>query len=529
MALMGKGLRYSFFLSFVSGILFFLGIFHWILEVPKYTLLHHAILASYLGSYFGFFGLVFNFISLRCGMTIGFFAAPFIWVSLEYIRSNLSFLALPWALLAHSQYQYPSVIQIASLTGAYSISFLIVMVNSALAALIYSFLFHPHPHPPPSKGEGEEKGFPSFKGENKGQASLSETVRRREVFSLKLKRKGTLSLVITSGILLLFALIYGHYTISQPITGQPIKLSLVQGNIEQGKKWDPRYAREIMDTYSKLTQEALKHQPDLVIWPETATPGSITLDSRLYAEISDIVRSTETPLLLGSAQYRKFEGKGPIELKYSNSAYLIHRETEIIKNQRYDKIRLFPFGEYLPYKEIIPWSLIGVSDSDNYMSGKEFTVFSLTPFRFGVTICWENLFPDLFRHFIRNGAQFMINITNEARFGETAAPYQLVSISIFRAVENRVFVIRCANTGVSCIINPYGRILDRVKDEKGKDIFVRGVMSGQVIPLESKTIYTRYGDILVWVALIGAAGFLTVAWWRSRAKRDENEALLKGP
>lgn len=422
-------------------------------------------------------------------MTIAFFAAPFIWVSLEYIRSNLSFLALPWALLAHSQYQYPSVIQIASFTGAYSISFLIVMTNAALAGITIPFICRL----------------------DKKQKTLSNLPSKR----------GNLSLAIMTGLFIAFTLFYGLVIVPQPVTGKEVKVAAVQGNIEQGKKWDPRYAREIMDTYSKLTREALKRQPDLVIWPETATPGSIGLDPRLYAEIREIVRSTGASLLLGSAQYRKFEGKGPTELKYSNSAYLIHRESEIIKNQRYDKIRLFPFGEYLPYKEIIPWSLIGVSDSDNYIPGKDFTVFSLAPFRFGVTICWENVFPDLFRHFIRNGAQFMINITNEARFGETSAPYQLVSINVFRAVENRVFVIRCANTGVSCIIDPHGRILNRVKDGKGKDIFVRGVMSGQVIPLESKTVYTRYGDVLVWAALVGSAAFLIAAWWCNRAERDK--------
>jgi len=188
------------------------------------------------------------------------------------------------------------------------------------------------------------------------------------------------------------------------------------------------------------------------------------------------------------------------------------------KDQVYDKIRLFPFSEYLPFRENIPWSIIGIdiSLSDNYIPGNRFTVFQHPDFRFGATICWENIFPDFVREFVKRGAQVMVNITNEAHFGKTAAPHQLVSMSVFRAVENRVYVVRCANTGVSCMIDPHGRIIDRVKNKEGRDIFVRGVMTGWIVPLDSKTIYTRYGDFFVWVALIGTVVFLVVALFRNR-------------
>jgi apolipoprotein N-acyltransferase len=131
-----------------------------------------------------------------------------------------------------------------------------------------------------------------------------------------------------------------------------------------------------------------------------------------------------------------------------------------------------------------------------------------------VTICWENIFPDLVRKFVSNGAQFIINITNEAWFGKTAAPFQFVSMNVFRAVENRVFVVRCANTGVSCFIDPFGRIIERVKDKSGHDIFVRGVLSRSVIPLESNTFYTRYGDWLVWVCMVFSVVFILVALFK---------------
>ena len=182
-----------------------------------------------------------------------------------------------------------------------------------------------------------------------------------------------------------------------------------------------------------------------------------------------------------------------------------------MKERRYDKIRLLPFGEYLPYNKTIPWSYINLPEVDHFLPGKKHTIFDLDAHRFGVTICWENIFPEIVRQFVKEGADFIINITNEAWFGETAAPYQFLSMSVFRAVENRIFIVRCANTGVSCIIDSSGRILDRVKDENGKDIFIRGILSGEVATHEVNTIYTRYGDWFAWLSAISAIVFILFA------------------
>ena len=484
-ALRGKTLKQTFILSFVCGMLFFMGIFYWILEVPGYTYLHHALLAIYLGSFFGSFGLLFSLISRRVGMSHALCAAPFVWICLEYIRSNLSFLALPWALLAHSQYHYPIITQIASIAGTYSISFLVVLVNSSLASLYWS-----------TRTSRLTLSFP------KGQMYGSQ--------------KGVRVLWTLTIISLIFTLIYGRITLSRPITGNEVRLSVVQGNIEQSKKWDSKHAKEIMKIYTRMTLEASKKPTDLIIWPETATPGSISRNPWLYMELKQIVINTKTPLLLGSARHQKFTAKKSKRPKYANSAYLIDSDPEVTKNQRYDKIRLFPFGEYLPYEKIIPWSFIKIRGIGSYKPGNEFTVFDLLEYRFGVTICWENAFPGLVRQFVRQGAQFMVNITNEARFGKTAAPYQLVPISVFRAVENRIYMVRCTNTGVSCIIDPYGRVVDRVKDGSGQDIFVRGFITGSVVPLESNTIYTRYGDIWLWVCIAGSMAFLVWVFLKKR-------------
>jgi apolipoprotein N-acyltransferase len=488
----GKRLSYAFLLSLASGSLFFLGVFYWILVIPNYTALHHALLAIYLGSYFGLFGLTFTFLSNRLSVIPTLFAAPFIWVSLEYIRGNLSFLSLPWAFLGHSQYQYPVLIQIASLTGTYSISFLIIMVNAAFASLLLGVKLPQFCQPIDNL--------------------LSRPLRKRGLGS------GKKIFVATTASLVILTFIYGYFILAQPITGNRLKISLVQGNIEQRKKWDPDYAKEIIRIYKGLSQEASKGQPALIIWPETATPSSIIRDPEIHTEIKKIASDASAYLLLGSAQHQKFKEKGAKRPDYFNSAYLIHPEFRFLRNQRYDKIRLFPFGEYLPYKEIIPWAHLHVLESGDYSPGKKFTILEHPDSRFAATICWENIFPDLVRQFVKHGAQFVVNMTNEAHFGQTAAPHQLAAISVFRAVENRVFVVRCANTGISCIIDPNGRIVDRVKNDKGQDIFVRGVLSGWVIPLDSKTLYTQYGDWFVWVAMVGSVVFLAVAVLKVRKK-----------
>lgn len=519
--LMGKSLSYSFLLSLTCGVLSFVGIFNWILAMPKFILLQQIPLGLYLGSYFGLFGLAFNFISTRWSLTPALWAAPFIWVSLEYIRSNLSFLALPWGLLAHSQHGYPTIIQIASITGAYGISLLIVMVNAALAAIIYPYLskFSGQKIPPNLPLEKGGVTIPAMQiGRPSGEMSTPTPALPHQRGRKSSLDKGTKVLVVVAALLFILVFTYGQLTIPKSITGERVKISLVQGNIEQVKKWDTKFAQKIMQEYSELTEKVSREKPSLIIWPETATPRSIGQSPMVYKAVKNIAKNSGTYLLLGSADQQKFSGKGSMKEKCFNSAYLIHPDPQVARNQRYDKIRLFPFGEYLPYKDIIPWSLIHVRDSGEYTPGNEFTVFEMPEARFSVVICWEDVFPELFRQFVKRGAQFMVNITNEAHFGKTAAPYQLASISVFRAVENRIFVIRCANTGVSCIIDPYGRIVDRVKDEKGEDTFVRGVMSGWIIPLESKTIYTQYGDLLVWVAIFGTLVMLGVSFWKGRVE-----------
>ena len=271
----GKSLRYSFILWFVCGLFFFGGIFYWTFVIPKYTVLHHSLLGLYLPPYFGFFGLGFGFISKRWGIAPALFAAPFIWVSLEYVRSNLSFLALPWALLAHSQYQYPVTIQIASVAGAYGVSFLIVLVNAAITQVIVG-------------------RTPLWKG----LAGLTNGAQWT---------RGRVFLPVATAVLLIVVLGYGQNALSGSTERKIIKASVLQGNIGQERKANPRrHAAYIMERYADLTRRAALDEPDLIVWPEAATPGFILKDITLYQRMVSIVREINTYLLVGSSEYAKF-------------------------------------------------------------------------------------------------------------------------------------------------------------------------------------------------------------------------------
>ena len=479
----------AFFLSLCCGALFFVGTFSWVTYVKNFNWLHFVILLPLFVWYYGAFGLLLKFLAERLGISAALWSAPFIWVVFEYARSHFFFLALPWALLGHSQYQHPMLIQISAVTGVYGVSFLIVSVNCGIAMLAIIL----------SRYE--------FGKRNKIQTPGA--------------RRASVALVVVPCCLLTASALFGRQKANtDEVNTTGYNISVVQPNISQEVKWDSEQAQWILNVLKTLTLQAEEQKPDLIVWPETSTPGALNQSSLIRNEVSSIIRSIKTPLLLGSSARSKFRAPGAERRKYLNSAYLIRDLDDFRRPQSYAKTRLLPFGEYLPYDQHVPWTSLGAPAFDGYTAGKEIKVFSLHDFQFAVTICWENIFPDLVRQFINNGAQFVVNITNEAWFGQTAAPYQFLAMSVFRAVENRIYVVRCANTGISCIIDPRGRVVDRLKDNEGQDIFVRGVLTGKVIPMNSRTFYTRYGDVFTWLCFVVCAGFLAAAVFTSLRNRE---------
>jgi apolipoprotein N-acyltransferase len=360
---------WGFLFSFFFGLIFYSSHFFWMFELARYTALHHLLLGVYLSLLTGAFGLFVCWITGRCGPAAGLSAAPFIWVCIESLRSNLSFLSLPWALLGHSQYQYPLLIQMASLSGVFGIGFLIVLVNSALTILVWSLL-------------------------NRSILTIPASTQ-------PLLSSGAKALIGAAAVCFAVNVLYGYTLTAKAIPGAKYRISLVQANIEQSKKWDKQYAKFILDTYAEMTRIASGYKPDLIVWPETATPGAINLDRTIAERIGQIAREASAPLLLGSTQQGKFELNKSKTLKHQNTAFLLPAANRSVRPQRYHKIRLLPFGEYLPFKDTIPWASIGVPKISGYQPGSEYMVLELPDFKFAATICWENLFPDLVRQFVK--------------------------------------------------------------------------------------------------------------------------------
>jgi len=478
LALYGRSPKYGFYLSFICGFIFFTLVFRWTFEIPRYNWIHHVILGFYLGLYFGLFGLAFNFITKRCGIVTGLISAPFLWVSLEYIRSNISFLSLPWNLLAHTQYRYPLLIQFASFTGAYGISFLMVLVNASLTLVVLLFL--------------AEFRSVDIRG-----------ISKRAVCCVVLVTAGLTGLVI----------LYGHATITTPLEGKELKMSVLQGNIDREKKGNPQeHAEFIMQKYKDLTKQASKDHPTLIVWPEASTPGFVLKNLALRKQIAALTNETQSYFLIGSSEYPKFiRQQSPGKKQFGNTAILFSPSGKILG--QYLKIHLVPFGEEIPYKRIIPWPhFIVPEDKKSFeIAGKEHTIFHIKDIKFGAVICWEVVFPQLIRKFVNAGAQCMINLTNEGWFGDSSAPYQMAAIVAFRAVENRVPFARAANTGISCFIDRYGRITGKVV-QNNKDTFVAGYLTQAIKVSNERTFYTRYGDVFIWVCISISMGFLLAAF-----------------
>jgi apolipoprotein N-acyltransferase len=457
-ALRNKSKVKAFLLSFFTGVIFWLGIIYWLVHV---TFGGMILLVIYLAVYFGIFGLIVSVFSLQSS-AFSLLFLPSAWVILEYIRSYL-FTGFPWALLGYSQYLNLPIIQLADITGAWGVSFLVMLVNAG----IYSVVSCPMPA---------------------GRQELS-VVSQKQKFLLPI-------------LCLLASLIYGHFKLHQtPNTKDqtPIKISVIQGNIPQELKWQSFSRQFILGRYMQLSQEAVSFSPDLIIWPEASSPGILGEDAEIVKGIFDFAQLLSKYLLIGTVVK-----EGAL---YFNSAVLIDKQGKLI--QRYDKLHLVPFGEYVPLGRILGFLQTVVPIGD-FTGGRDYTVFKIpnSKFqiqnRFSVLICFEDIFPEISRRFTQRGAEFLVNITNDAWFGKTAASYQHLQASVFRAVENRLFLVRCANTGFSGFISPEGRVISRVVDSKGEDIFIAGFDTQDISVRNRPTFYTRYGDAFVLLVFISA-------------------------
>jgi apolipoprotein N-acyltransferase len=303
------------------------------------------------------------------------------------------------------------------------------------------------------------------------------------------------------GLLVLFVLLFGYGILrTRPeLTATGDKAGVIQGNISRKIKEDPRARDYILQKYRKLTALAALEKPHLIIWPETTIPGYLARDAEIFDFVSRLAAEKNVFILTGAIRRDS-------ENRYYNSAMLLSPDGNIV--QSYDKLHLVPFGEYVPLRGSFFLKPIA-SQVGDFTPGEEFTIFSLPaaegPLRFAVLICFEDIFPHLAGGFVRAGAQFLTVVTNDVWFGDTAAPYQHLQASVFRAVENKIMVLRAANTGVSAFIDPYGRIFKLVPAYRKKKTFVAGYGTADIFIRPVKTLYRIWGD-----AFVGICGLLNI-------------------
>src|SRR6267143_2158505 len=379
---------HPYLLSCGAGIVFFLGACSSIWSVRAVNLVDGAVVFLYLAQYVACWGLGVSWIRRRTALPLALVAPP-LWVVLEYVRCHVGFLSRPLVLVGDSQYRSLALIQITSVTGVYGLSFLIVLVNAALTEAILE-----------------------------GRQRLSESPRSFPSWAA-IPRSS-----VVAAFLLIGAFLHGVVVLARQPTVETTRIALVQGNISQERKWDHAYRQATLAKYAGLTREAARHHPSLIVWPETAVPGDVVHDARLRREVSRMAIEARTHLLVGSSEYAKFT-KQEFRGKHYNSMVLFAPDGEIAGEYR--KIALVPFGEYEPLQGQIEWPRALISTIGAFVPGEDYTLFSVGPVAFGATICWENIFSDLFREFAKRGVSLMINATNEAWFGETAAPRQFLA------------------------------------------------------------------------------------------------------
>ena len=429
----------AFKIGYIAGLSHFLTLLYWIpYPISKYG--HVPVYISIfpyllLCMYLSlFFGM---FCWLCCKKKSSLIFYPACWVATEFLREKL-LTGFPWCLLGYSQYKSLHLIQLADIVGIYGISFFIILINTS----IY----------------------------------------------LAIKKEISINNIFLVLALIFLCYGYGEYKLRTPLSYRPIKAAIIQGNIDQSVKWNPIYQAKTIDTYLKLTYSVSKKRASLIVWPETSVPFYFQ-DGGRFADLI-YKASKKRILILGSPAYEKKKDK----FFYFNRAYLIANEKAI---SFYDKVHLVPFGEYVPLKKMLFFINRLVPAAGDFSPGKGIFPLRYKNISAGLMICYEVIFPEIARTHVKNGANILVNMSNDAWFGRTSAPYQHLSMAVLRAVENRRFLIRATNTGISAFIDPCGRIITKSK------IFKKQVLIANVgLVNNHKTIYCKYGDFFAYLNLL---------------------------
>jgi apolipoprotein N-acyltransferase len=377
-----------------------------------------------------------------------FLLAPFLWITLEYARTHLPIIGFPWNLTGYAASNNLAFLQIAALAGIWGLSLLIASFNALLAAAAY--------------------------------------FRTRRLIA---------ATAITALALIIIALAGPHLIPQAPAR---YVAHLVQTNFPQSE----HYPADWMDTHqnelSQLEQisiDAGRRDPGLIIWPEVPAPFSAA-DVKFKQLEQDITRTSGDYLLIGVVDWRigpSQNGAGNL-WQASNSAVLYNPAGE--RAYSYDKIHLVPFGEYVPLRNWIKFAGRLTADISDFTPGKTYNIGRLPGGTFGTFICYEAIFPSEIRNFTKNGAQLLINISNDGWFGRSAAPAQHLMMSRVRAVENRRWLLRDTNNGYTVSVDPYGRIAASLPTD------VRSQLDAPFDFRTDSSLYSLLGDWLPWLSIL---------------------------
>ena len=415
--------------------------------LPVFASLIGAVI--YLGIFWSGLGYFVSFIEKR--ISKGLFVLPFAWVAMELLRS-IGPLGFPWINLGLTQTEYLPLIQIADITGSCGISFWIVLVNIGIYLAIIS----------------------------------------------KDKRK---YLILTSLVfLIIFSFGYIRIANIDEAKTEFVTIAITQPNINPDEKWDPESREENFALMHSLLDSALNLNPDLVMWPESAVPAYLRISNHRRRPITDKLAKFNIPLLSGTVD-RIIDKDG--NKKYYNSTIYIKPDDSV---ELYHKVHLVPFAEYIPLSEKFPMLKKLNFGQGNFTSGKEYTVFNLDSVKFSNLICYESSRPSGVRGFVKNGAQFITIQANDGWLGNSAGPYQHFELAKLRAIENRVPIVRCANTGISGVINPTGMVQEKIPLGK------KAILNANILPIQNLTFYTQYGEIFALLCILVSIIIFTSVW-----------------
>lgn len=440
--------RRPFRSGFIAGLTFFAAILYWVnIVMTTYGHLHPALSVVawlLLSAYLALFFAAATWAACRLRDVCGYpfpLTLPVLWVALEFLREFL-LTGFPWASLGYSQQGCLPLLQSVELFGVYGLSYLLVLVNAVAAEWL---LARRQPH----------------------------------------RRRPTTAVLVTV-VLVAAAWGYGSWRLGGDLDdrAERLKVTLVQGNIPQDVKWLPEFQQETIRIYRDLSLAAARRdRPGLLIWPEAATPFYFQDANPLSAHVAALPGEAGAALLFGSPAYRQEPGR----LSYLNSVFLLDPRGK--EQGRSDKVHLVPFGEYVPLKRFLPFIdkiVVGIGD----FSPGIINPLPLNGHRLGVLVCYEAIFPELAREWVRQGSDLLVNVTNDAWFGDSSAPWQHLAMVRFRAVENRVWVARAANTGISAFVAPSGRVLEAT------GLFVPATATLEVGLGARPGLYARLGDLV---------------------------------